>query len=447
MYDERCSLLACKSRTAKLWIQYYRQITLMRRFIRAERWGNWTLHLETVREMIPHFLAASYLAYAKYAHLYLQQMSDLENKMTEDGFHEFSSSGSFTIRRSAKLWAGVWNDIEQVLMRAMRSSGCLTHDRGLIDSALTLRNFAELNLRRQKSEQHVGMCEWRLEADRMVHPSSSIATNPWIDVHKYWCHRKWHHQLRCFCGDWHIVDEQDCWQNICIGMIEFFLCQPPTAQWKYSKRHGRSTPCNSSAGSYFCVAKSDEDVASYLKLELGPLPISHFDDISMRKTDQAYQVVKSLCGCVSSSAYHQGSMFVMDGGYLYYIGWYGLNMRHSATCTMRMCAIYKHFCASCNVIFDGSSDGPGTKGMEQERRAIKVQSSDIQFLGRYDRNSSSRAPMQRTRLCLGWSRGHWVIRWKGSVFKWRIRCRHTNRAHRNRLVTDHRRRSCRDICR
>ena len=73
--------------------------------------------------------------------------------MTQDECQEFSSSGSFTIRRSAKLWAGVWSDmtIEQVLMRAMKSSGFLTHDRGLIDSALTFRNVAELNLRRQNN--------------------------------------------------------------------------------------------------------------------------------------------------------------------------------------------------------------------------------------------------------------------------------------------------------
>ena len=82
------------------------------------------------------------LAYAKYAHLYLQQMYDLENKMTQDEFHEFSSSGSFTIRRmpSVKLLAGVWNDmtiLEQVLMRTMKSSGGVTHGRGLIDSALS----------------------------------------------------------------------------------------------------------------------------------------------------------------------------------------------------------------------------------------------------------------------------------------------------------------------
>ena len=129
-YDERCSLLASKSRTAKLWIQYYHQITQMRRFIRAERCGHLSLHLETVREMIPHFLAVGHLAYAKYAHLYLQQMSNLENKMTEDEVHEFSSSGSLTIRRSAKLWAGVWNDmtIEQVLMLAMKSYGGMGAD-------------------------------------------------------------------------------------------------------------------------------------------------------------------------------------------------------------------------------------------------------------------------------------------------------------------------------
>ena len=93
-------------------------------------------------------------------------------------------------------------------------------------------------------------------------------------------------ELRCGCADWHRVDEQACLQNICIGMIEFFLCQPPTARWKYGKGHGRATPSNSSAGSYFCVAKSDEDVASYLKFEFAPRPLSIFDERPKRKTDK-----------------------------------------------------------------------------------------------------------------------------------------------------------------
>ncbi len=39
----------------------------------------------------------------------------------------------------------------------------------------------------------------------------------------------------------------------------------------------------------------------------------------------------------------------------------------------------KHFCAGFYEIFDGYSDGPSTKGVEQERRAMKEQSSDIYF--------------------------------------------------------------------
>ena len=50
---------AATSRIAKLWIQYYHQI--MRRFIRAERNGDWTLNIETVREIIPHFHAAGHI--------------------------------------------------------------------------------------------------------------------------------------------------------------------------------------------------------------------------------------------------------------------------------------------------------------------------------------------------------------------------------------------------
>ena len=70
----------------------------------------------------------------------------------------------------------------------------------------------------------------------------------------------------------------------------------------------------------------------------------------------------------------------------------------------------KHFCAGCYVIFDGYNDGhgPSTKGVEQERRAMKVQSSDIHLAedmpGR--RNRSSRAFLQRTRLGVS---VHWLI--------------------------------------
>lgn len=40
------------SRTCKLWCQYINQVSLMQLFIRAERTGDWQLHLNTVKENI-----------------------------------------------------------------------------------------------------------------------------------------------------------------------------------------------------------------------------------------------------------------------------------------------------------------------------------------------------------------------------------------------------------
>ena len=42
-----------KDPTASLWIHYLDMIRILRKFIRAERLGNWYLHIEAVSEMLP----------------------------------------------------------------------------------------------------------------------------------------------------------------------------------------------------------------------------------------------------------------------------------------------------------------------------------------------------------------------------------------------------------
>ena len=59
--------------------------------------------------MLPHFLP-SHLAYAKCAHLHLQQISTLEEKISLDEFEAFSSRGCFTFRWTDKMWAGIWTE-------------------------------------------------------------------------------------------------------------------------------------------------------------------------------------------------------------------------------------------------------------------------------------------------------------------------------------------------
>ena len=47
-----------EKRTASLWLQYMEMIDILKTFIKAERTGNWKLHLRSVKKMLP-FLAAA----------------------------------------------------------------------------------------------------------------------------------------------------------------------------------------------------------------------------------------------------------------------------------------------------------------------------------------------------------------------------------------------------
>ena len=105
-----------KSRTGKMWVMFIDFVSIVRLFIRAERTGNWRLHLKATQEMLPFFAAAGHNNYTKCCRLYLQDCQELchclETPMEE---------GLFAVRRNDKLfWSGSWFDmtIEQCLMRA-----------------------------------------------------------------------------------------------------------------------------------------------------------------------------------------------------------------------------------------------------------------------------------------------------------------------------------------
>ena len=121
------------SRTSALWVQYMNMMDILRRYIRAERTGNWALHLQAIQEMLPYLAASGHNHYTKSATVYLQEMSNLKaqhphvQQRFDEGFH--------VIRRSNRLWAGLPSDliIEQVLMRSLKTSGGLTRGRGMTE--------------------------------------------------------------------------------------------------------------------------------------------------------------------------------------------------------------------------------------------------------------------------------------------------------------------------
>jgi hypothetical protein len=86
----------------KFWIHYLEQVNIMRLFVRAERTGDWKLHLYAVTKMLPHLHAAAHFPYAKSA------MTELSAMMTSDEFNMFTKKSFFTIRRSDTFWCGVW---------------------------------------------------------------------------------------------------------------------------------------------------------------------------------------------------------------------------------------------------------------------------------------------------------------------------------------------------
>ena len=118
-----------KSRTGKLWIQYSDMILILRKFITAERLGDWNLRLKTLTEMLPYL--AGHNLYTKSLVVYLDSMKRLQD--THPNVYQHFIKGKHVIRRSDREWAGLSPDlvIEQELMRSLKTSGGLTRGSGM----------------------------------------------------------------------------------------------------------------------------------------------------------------------------------------------------------------------------------------------------------------------------------------------------------------------------
>ena len=78
-------------------------------FVKAERTGNWELHLSSVSVMVPHFFAMDRPNYARWLPLNIMGMRQLATKHPE-GHQEFVND-YHTVSRSGKPFAQVWTDM------------------------------------------------------------------------------------------------------------------------------------------------------------------------------------------------------------------------------------------------------------------------------------------------------------------------------------------------
>lgn len=114
-----------KSKTGTFWLQYMEMVSLMRTFIKAERTGDWRLHLISLKRMLPFLAATGHNNYLKSIRIYLQNMYRLKD--THPNIENSFLNGNHVIRRSERYWAGLSADliIEQEYMRSVKSTGDL----------------------------------------------------------------------------------------------------------------------------------------------------------------------------------------------------------------------------------------------------------------------------------------------------------------------------------
>lgn len=178
-FNQKLKEYEVRGPTAKLWIRYFCMVSIAKEFLKAERMRDWKAHLNCVKEMLPYFHASGHFPYAKFAHLYLQDMEQLQNLINPEVYEKFSG-GFFTVRRSGKLSCGTSTDmvIEQSMMKAMKTDGGIARGRSTKESVISkwvysmhamntvcdkLEDIA--NVKMDTTEQHVDASDSRMKKD------------------------------------------------------------------------------------------------------------------------------------------------------------------------------------------------------------------------------------------------------------------------------------------
>ena len=112
-----------KSRMFAFWEEYCSMVDTTLKLIKADRTGNWNLHLSAVAAMTPHFFAMDRPNYSRWLPIYLIDMHRLESKHTR--VHQAFLSGEHSISRSAQPFSQVSTDmaLEQSINADSKAKG------------------------------------------------------------------------------------------------------------------------------------------------------------------------------------------------------------------------------------------------------------------------------------------------------------------------------------
>lgn len=380
--------------TAKLWVQYLEMVTLVRHFIEAERTGNWELHLNTIKLMLPYFVASGHYHYGKACYIYLQQMSHLSQEMTDLEFKRYSS-GYFTIRRKNKFCSGTSPDmvIEQTANREFKVTGGIVK-RGFTDEVLSsyvlrkpamalitasMEDFSGITF--ISSEQHVDARDSRIKRDdgdiqklqerlEMRNPflntssvvvslGTGITGNDFINCHM--AKEVGENVLAQLIGKRFMDIKMKRSDNV-------RSLATATTSVKVKEKCIAIEPMIMYQRLLF-VKKENDDLSTYFKYELSPYPLALFTNSGMRKTVKA-ALYDEFC-TIDDEELKKTEYYVIDGGYLLHVlRWKKVGcLTYLDVCNAYAKYLHINFKTDRKlVVFDGYSDSNSIKESEHQRR-------------------------------------------------------------------------------
>ncbi|KAK3700422.1 hypothetical protein QZH41_004482 [Actinostola sp. cb2023] len=113
-----------KSKLFAFWEEYGTMVDILLQFIKAERTGDWNLHLAATANMLPYFFAMDRQNYARWMPVYLAEMNQLHDKHPE--VHQQFVDGNHAVSRSDNQpFSQVWTDmaLEQSINADSKSIG------------------------------------------------------------------------------------------------------------------------------------------------------------------------------------------------------------------------------------------------------------------------------------------------------------------------------------
>jgi len=102
----------------KFWWEYMQMVEILLHFTRAQREGNWKLHLEAFRCMLPYFMRYNHTNYARWGTIYLNEMHQLPPQVEEEFLQ-----GNFVVKRARQNFNQVDPDQSQEWLNGTGKKG------------------------------------------------------------------------------------------------------------------------------------------------------------------------------------------------------------------------------------------------------------------------------------------------------------------------------------